>query len=52
VHHYLIVDPAGLPVIHHSRQADGTILKSEVHEGTLMLSPPGIEVSVAEMFAA
>jgi Uma2 family endonuclease len=52
VHHYLIVDPGGPPIIHHSRQPDGTILKSEVHEGTLTLSPPGIEVGVAELFAA
>ena len=52
VHHYLIVDPEGPPVIHHSRQPDGTILKSEVHEGTLTLSPPGIEVGVAELFVA
>jgi Uma2 family endonuclease len=52
VHHYLIVDPEGPPVIHYSRQADGTPLKSEVQEGTLTLSPPGIEVGVAEMFAA
>ena len=52
VHHYLIVDPEGPPVIHHRRQADGTILTSIVHEGTLTLSPPGIEVGVAEMFSA
>ena len=52
VHHYLIVDPDGPPVIHHSRQADGTILKLTVHEGTLTLTPPGIEVGVAEMFGA
>ena len=26
VHHYLIVDPEGPPVVHHSRQPDGTIL--------------------------
>jgi Uma2 family endonuclease len=51
VHHYLIVDPEGPPIVHHSRQPDGTILKSEVHEGTLALSPPGIEVSVAEPLA-
>lgn len=51
VHHYLIVDPEGPPVVHHSRQPDGTILKSEVHEGTLALSPPGIEVSAAELLA-
>jgi Uma2 family endonuclease len=51
VQHYLIVDPAGPPVVHHSRQADGTILRSPVHEGALTLSPPGIEVAVAELLA-
>jgi Uma2 family endonuclease len=51
VHHYLIVDPEGPPVIHHSRQADGTIQRSLVRNGTLTLSPPGIELGVAEMFA-
>ena len=52
VHHYLIVDPEGPPVIHHRRQGDGPILTSIVHEGTLTLSPPGIEVAMGEMFAA
>jgi Uma2 family endonuclease len=52
VHHYLMVDPEGPPVIHHSREADGTILKSEVYEGILTLSPAGIEVGMAELFAA
>jgi Uma2 family endonuclease len=52
VHHYLLVDPEGPPVIHYRRQADGTPLRSVVHEGTLALWPPGIEVAVAEMFAA
>jgi hypothetical protein len=52
VHHYLIVDPEGPPVIHHSRRIDGTPLRSVVHEGTLALSPPGIELDVAELFAA
>jgi Uma2 family endonuclease len=52
VHHYLIVDPEGPPVIHHLRQADGTILRSLVHEGTLPLSPPGIELAVAELLVA
>jgi Uma2 family endonuclease len=51
VHHYLIVDPEGPPVIHHTRQADGTSLPAIVHEGTLTLSPPGIELAVAEPFA-
>jgi Uma2 family endonuclease len=50
VHHYLIVDSNGPPVVHRSRQADGTILKSDVRDGKLMLSPPGIELAVAELF--
>jgi Uma2 family endonuclease len=51
VHHYLVVDPAGPPIVHHSRQPDGSILRSEVHEGNVALSPPGIEVAVAELLA-
>jgi len=51
VHHYLIVDPEGPPVIHHCRQADGKILRSLVRGRALTLAPPGIEVGVAEMFA-
>ena len=27
VHHYLIVDPEGPPIVHHRRQPDGTILR-------------------------
>jgi Uma2 family endonuclease len=53
VRHYLIVDPDGPPVLHYSRQAEArTPLRSLVHEGTLTLSPPGIELGVAELFAA
>jgi Uma2 family endonuclease len=51
VQHYLIVDPDGPPVIHHRRQADGTILTTIVHDGVLTLAPPGIELSVVEIFA-
>ena len=51
VHHYLIVDPDGPPVIHHRRQADATILTRIVHDGVLSLAPPGIELAVAEIFA-
>jgi Uma2 family endonuclease len=52
VHHYLIVDPNGPPLLHHRRQADSTILTTIVHDGTLTLAPPGIELAVAEVFAA
>lgn len=49
VTHYLIIDPDRLPVIHHHRQADGTILTTLVTGGTLRLDPPGFEVDVAEL---
>jgi Uma2 family endonuclease len=52
VQHYLIIDPDGPPVVHHRRQKDGTILTSIVHDGVLALAPPGIDVAVAEIFAA
>jgi Uma2 family endonuclease len=52
VHHYLIVDPDGPPVVHHRRQSDGTILRLVVHEGSLTLSPPGIDLTVAELLTA
>lgn len=50
VQHYLIIDPEGPPVIHHKRQADGTILTALVGEGVLRLDPPGIEIDVVEIF--
>ena len=52
VHHYLIVDPDGPPLVHHRRQGDGTILTTIVQDGVLTLVPPGIQVAVAEIFAA
>jgi Uma2 family endonuclease len=52
VHHYLIVDSEGPPVIHYSRRADATPLRSPVHSGALALSPPGLELAVAELLAA
>ncbi len=51
VHHYLLVDPDGPPVVHYSRRAAGTPRREEVHAGTLTLAPPGIELAVAELFA-
>jgi Uma2 family endonuclease len=50
VQHYLLVDPDGPPVIYYSRQGNGAVLRSVVHEGTLTLLPPGIAVDVAELF--
>ena len=50
VQHYLIIDPDGLPLVHHQRQSDDTILARIVGTGTLKLDPPGIEIDVADLF--
>jgi Uma2 family endonuclease len=52
VHHYLIVDPEGPPVVHYRRHSDGTPERSLVREGALTLSPPGIGLAVGELLAA
>jgi Uma2 family endonuclease len=49
VHHYLIVDPENLPVIHHQRRDDGTILTRLLSEGFLRFDPPGFEVAVNQL---
>lgn len=46
VHHYLIIDPVALPVVHHSRQSDGTILTRIVASGPIIMSPPRITLYV------
>ncbi len=46
VHHYLIVDPEKQPVIHHARQADGTVKTHRISHGMTTMTPPGIEISV------
>jgi Uma2 family endonuclease len=50
LHHYLIVDPGTPPLIHHQRQADGTILTRLVGEGSLRLDPPGFDLTVDKLF--
>jgi Uma2 family endonuclease len=50
VQHYLIVDPDGPPVLHHQRQADGTILTRIIHGGPIKLDPPGILAKIGAFF--
>ena len=50
VHHYLIADPDGPPLIHHQRQADGSILTRLISEGVLRLDPPGFEMRIDGIF--
>jgi Uma2 family endonuclease len=50
VHHYLIADPDGPPLIHHQRQADGFILTRLISDGLLRFDPPGFEIAVGQLF--
>ncbi len=49
VHHYLIVDPERLPVIHHQQQDGGTILTRLLSEGTVRFDPPGFEIAIGQL---
>lgn len=51
VAHYLMIDPVKRLVIHHARGAEGLIATRIASEGTLDLTPPGLSLSVAELFA-
>ena len=49
--HYLIVQTEGRAVIHHRR--DGIAIATRIlHEGTLALDPPGLEIGIAGLFAS
>jgi Uma2 family endonuclease len=50
VHHYLIVDPDRRLIIHHGRGEGDVIATRIVSEGTLRFDPPGMDVTVGEMF--
>lgn len=49
VRHYLIVDAENRAIVHHARSEDGRILSTAHKEGTILLDPPGIDASVADM---
>lgn len=51
VQHDLIVAPTGLPLVHHQRQDDGTILTRIVAGGVIRLDPPGFDLNVDSIFA-
>lgn len=49
--HYLIVVPTTRIVIHHTRMADSRIVgMSYSDEGVVRLDPPGLDLSLAELF--
>ncbi len=49
IQHYLMVDPDRRTVIHHRRAEDG-IETAFLQDGTLILDPPGLELSVPSVF--
>jgi Uma2 family endonuclease len=48
--HYLICAPDKPLIIHHRRGADGAIVSRIVTEGSLTLDPPGIAVTLADIY--
>ena len=51
IHHYLIVRANRRAVIHHRRRDDGSIETRLLAEGRITLNPPGIEVTVEDLYA-
>lgn len=51
VMHYLVLDPGGPLVIHHSRDGTGGIAARILSVGTLDLDPPGLTLAVVDLFA-
>ncbi len=52
VRDYLVVDPKQRAVIHHARDAAGSIHTLILRDGELDLTPPGMKVPVANMLPA
>jgi Uma2 family endonuclease len=50
IRHYVIVNPFRKLVVHHARSDPGKIETRIIESGEVNLSPPGISVSVAEIF--
>jgi Uma2 family endonuclease len=52
VQHYLIVDPDTRLVVHHARGENDVIATRIVNAGALRFDPPGIDLTVGELFPA
>jgi len=51
LHHYLIVWPDKPQVVHHRRDAGGQIETQIVTTGQIVFDPPGITITVEEVYA-
>ena len=52
VAHYLISDSDEKLIVHHARGEGDTILTHIVRDGRLTLDPPGLELSVEDIYGA
>jgi Uma2 family endonuclease len=52
VRHYLVVQTEARTVAHHRRGEAGLFATRILHEGSLVLDPPGIEVAIADLFGS
>jgi Uma2 family endonuclease len=50
VAHYLIVDPTQQSIIHHARAAGDDILTRVITAGSIALDPPGLELTLADIY--
>jgi Uma2 family endonuclease len=52
IQHYLIIDPEGAAIVHHRRTASGSVESVVVDSGVLVVDPPGLTISLAELFGS
>jgi len=52
VQHCLIVEPDQRLVIHHARGEAGMVATHIIHDGRIVLEPPGIDIAVEELFVS
>ncbi len=50
VGHYLILDPEERVLVHHKRAEGGLIETRILYDGLLRLDPPGLELTIQELF--
>jgi Uma2 family endonuclease len=50
VAHYLVLDPRDRSLVHHRRAEGGLIETRILYDGPLRLDPPGLELTVGELF--
>jgi Uma2 family endonuclease len=50
IRHYLVIDPDGRSIAHHTRRGDETLTVNTLRSGSLQFDPPGIEIAVGDIF--